>query len=61
MTLVAHTVLTKKPWLAACSHSRGLLLISLLGLATSKGSLVILLHGWPYNVYSFADVATDTI
>jgi hypothetical protein len=58
MTLVARTVPTKKLWFTARGHPRGLLLISLLGPATSTGSPVILLHSWPYDVYNFADVAT---
>jgi hypothetical protein len=27
----------------------------------ANGSPFILLHGWPHDVYSFADVATETI
>jgi hypothetical protein len=30
-------------------------------LGQPTGSPFILLHGWPYDVYSFADVATETI
>jgi pimeloyl-ACP methyl ester carboxylesterase len=27
----------------------------------ANGSPFILLHGWPHDVYTFADVTTDTI
>jgi hypothetical protein len=30
-------------------------------LGQPTGSPVILLHGWPYDVYNFADVATKMI
>jgi hypothetical protein len=50
MTLVAHIVPTKKPRFL-CSADAGV----------PNGSPFILLHGWPHDEYSFADVAIGTI
>src|SRR5438128_3904717 len=35
----------------------GLLNVGFAEVGSSKGSPVILLHGWPYDIYSFVDVA----
>jgi pimeloyl-ACP methyl ester carboxylesterase len=39
------------------SVDAGLLNISYIDMGPAKGPVAILLHGWPYDIYSFADVA----
>lgn len=48
---------TPPPWGTMCTIEAGELMVSYADIGPRHGACVLLLHGWPYDILSFADVA----